>query len=93
MEVDNRTNTLQMLPREGEDPRQGGAGLPRLHLSRTTHAASENQIVISRMPTCLCKLKFFSKIVKRLRFLMKITSPLKKSEFNRQIPPFVLLLN
>ena len=66
MEVDNRTNTLQMLPREGEDPRQGGAGLPRLHLSRTTHAAGENQIVISWMPTCLHKLKdfFFSRIVK-----------------------------
>lgn len=59
MEVDNRTNTLQMLPREGEDPRQGGAGLPRLHLSRMTHAAGENQIVISWMPTCLRKLKDF----------------------------------
>ena len=77
MEVENRTDTQQLLPLEGEDPRQGGVGLPRLHLSRTIHAAGENQIFISRMPTCLRKLNdFFSlKWLKLEDSLLKLHPP------------------
>ena len=90
MEVENRTDTQQLLPLEGEDPRQGGVGLPRLHLSRTIHAAGENQIFISRMPTCLRKSNdFFSKMVKIGRLFMKITSPLLKNQNSTdEFPPF-----